>query len=263
MKKLLSIIFVFITASAYSQVTPISTWISEDLGGLRFYKDEMNFDFDGYNRSKRYYMVKDTLIMIDKYTYIGTTDKTQHVDLFKFLTKRNGDKSLAIIPVNANAKRLAKEAVYQFRNIKYIKDATIKFTRIHLNAGMCYGSCPVLSIDIDNKGVYYLKGGEYAEPFKGYFKGRLTAKQLDTLIFLIQHSQIKKMYGWKQKAFVNDTPPYNLTIYHNNKRLKVQTNWAPMNIRDLISFLVSTYKTVNLVPDPEKHEFDEGPDLKY
>jgi hypothetical protein len=263
MKKLLLIILVLVATRAHSQVKPISTWISNDLGGLNFYKNELWYDFNGNKQGTRYYIVKDTLILTDGRIPGDTSSFIKPANLTKFLEIRKGDQSLTLIPLDASAKWLTKGAPYQVTNIKYIKDATIKFTRIHLNAGQCFGTCPVLSIDIDNKGIYYLRGGEYADPFKGYFKGKLTAKQLDTLNYLIQHSQVEKMQGWKQKAQVSDTPPYNLTLYYNSKNLRVATNWPPMNITDLIRFLTSTYKKVALVPDPEKHEFDEGPDLKY
>ncbi|MDB5157322.1 MAG: hypothetical protein JWR50_2029 [Mucilaginibacter sp.] len=261
MKKTLSAFLIFLSITAYSQTQPINTitWISGSLGGLRFYGDQVNFNFGNYESFKKYYLTKDTLVMIDDYTTSADNFKDRHVDLFKFLIIQSDAQSLTLIPVNANAKKIADTPSYNFKDIKHIEDRGIKFTRLHLKAGPCYGTCPILDVDIDNKGVYYLKGEKYTEPYNGYFKGKLNADQLDSLNYFIQHSEVEKLQGWKQKMVVMDTPPYYLTIYYNRKKLKVQTNYPPMNISDLINFILQSYKKVALLPDPEKREFDEGP----
>jgi hypothetical protein len=256
MKKTLTLLLTSLNFLAYSQIKNVKNvkWLSTNLGGIGFYKDQLNWRGDNFDVLKRYYISNDTLVMFDRYTW--NRDTTWHTDLFKFKMVIKGDKSLTIIPLDQKAKELAQGKMNQFTNIKYIYDESIKFSRIHLNAGLCYGTCPELSIDIDDTGTYYLKGGEYAEPYKGYFKGRLSVKQLDTLNYYIKHSAIEQMQTWTQKLTVMDTPPYSLILYYNGKKLSVSTNWPPNVIEDLLKYLMSTYRKVNLIPDPDKHEFN-------
>ncbi|TSJ43604.1 hypothetical protein FO440_05275 [Mucilaginibacter corticis] len=259
MRKTFLIIFAFLSYAtiSFSQNIQIdsSLWISEHLDGIRFYENRMATDWNGYLHTYSYQINKDTV-------FIGDPISKQHSGA-KFLISDQDNKSFILSPADTIAKLMSHNNSYHFTNIKFLRDTAIRFTRIHLNTGECFGTCPVLSIDINNNGTYYLKGGQYAGRYQGYFKGRLNTKQLDTLNDLIQNSLIEKMQGWKQKVDVNDTPPYNLTLYYNNKKLIVQTNWPPMVIENLLKFLTSSYEKITLLPDKEKHEFNEDDGMKY
>lgn len=258
MKKLLLIIYLFIPFLAYNQTISIDSvkWISDDLGYLHFYKDEVHFNFDGHEQFKRFKWDKDTLIMVDNYTTSADNYSKRHIDLFKFLIQSINSKSLTLKPIGTNAYKLVNKPVYHFKNIDYIRDPKVKYTKLTFNSSTCYGTCPELTIEIDNSGYYYLLGGMYADPYKGYFKGMLTAKQLSRLNYLVQHSQIKKMYNWKQGNVVMDAPNYRLTINSNYKPLYLNTNEPPLNMTELIEFLLNSYKQVTLVQDQDKHKFE-------
>lgn len=263
MKKTLTLLFTLFTSVSFCQTANIQkiTWVSNDLGGIRFYKEQIDWYSNDTEHIKRYRTVKDTLIMFDDYTVNG--NPTRYIDLFKFLFTQQGDRTLTITPINTNARALAKGKLTVFTNFKYLKDQSVKFKRIHFNSGYCYGTCPVLNIDIDSTGFYYLKGGEYAEPYRGYFVGRLTTSQLDTLNQLVQSSHLQQLQNWKQKEIVMDTPPYNLTIFYNGKNVKLHTNYPPFILQDLISYLVSSYKKVLLAPAKTRLDFEEDKDKLY
>ncbi len=118
------------------------------------------------------------------------------------------------------------------------------------------GSCPVMKIDIDSTGKYYKEGIRYSEPFIGSFKGQLSKGMLDILNYILQHSELKKMHFWKQSSVVFDASNYNLNISYNDHKLLINTNEPPLNISDLVSFLLGSYKNVALAHDDNKHSFE-------
>ncbi|MDB5086928.1 MAG: hypothetical protein JWR09_922 [Mucilaginibacter sp.] len=258
MNKFLVVIALLIPCLSFAQPFHIDSakWISNDLGYLSFYQDEVKFNFDGNEDFKRFRLSHDTLMMVDTYTTSADKFALTHIDLFKFFIQHAGDSSLTIKPVNDKAKKLVRKSSYQFKNLKYCIDSTIKFKRLTFTAGWCMGTCPIMKIDIDNTGKFYLEGNNNTEPFTGSFKGQLSNIQLDTLNYFLQHSELKKMFSWKQGNVVMDAPNYRLTISYNNQKLLIETNEPPLNVSDLINFLLRSYKNVTLVHDNVKHSFD-------
>ncbi|MBC7400056.1 MAG: hypothetical protein H7289_08935, partial [Mucilaginibacter sp.] len=92
---------------------------------------------------------------------------------------------------------------------------------------------------------------------------KLTGPQLDTLKYLLQHSEIKKMQLWSPKSHAMDVPPIIFTLYYNDQKLSIQTNVPPMNMFDLRAFLEASYQKVALVRDPKKHQFVEENEPLY
>jgi len=254
MKLFLIFLFSLISTVSYSQIVKVDTarWISDDLRGLRFYKDGVSFNFDGYNQYKRSRLEKDTLIMVDNYTSSADNFKIRHIDISKFLIKPISPQKLVISPVDTNAKKLAKKRAYIFYNISYLRDPDIKFSKISFTSGSCYGSCPVMKIDINSAGDFKLTGGKDPWREQGPVNGKLTSLQLDTLTYLLQHSQLKKMHAWKQTSVVYDTPSYLLNIAYSNKNLVIDTNYPPLNIQGLIDFLLSFYERLPLIVRPRE-----------
>lgn len=258
MNKFIFLIVLFIPCLSFAQPFHIDSakWISPDLGYLSFYHDELKFNFDGDEDNKRFRLSGDTLMMVDTYTTSADNYAITHIDIFKFYIKHFGDSLITIKPVNNNAKKLVKKSSYQFKNLKYCVDSTIKFKRLIFSAGWCLGTCPIIKMDIDNTGKYYLEAKSFIEPFIGSFKGQLTNAMLDSLNYFIQHSELQKMRTWKQGNIVMDAPNYVLNISYNEQTLLIETNEPPLNISDLISFLLASYKNVPLIHDNLKHSFD-------
>lgn len=190
--------------------------------------------------------------MVDDYTSSADNFKIRHIDFSKFLIKSISPKKLVISPVDTNAKKLAKESAYTFYNLSYLHNPDIKFSKLSFTSGECYGSCPVIKIDINSAGDFKLTGGKDPWREQGPVNGRLTRLQLDTLNYLLQHSQLKKMHAWKQTSVVYDTPQYLLNIDYNNKSLVIDTNYPPLNIQGIIDFLLSFYERLPLVVRPRE-----------
>lgn len=224
-------------------------WITKSLGSLYFANGYVNYDFDGVNGTKsKYVIVKDTLIMTDIYT--TSTDKfsKKHRDDFKFLIRNITQSRLYLKAIEPNAIKLAGNITYEFTNFKNSYDKDIKFSKLSFLSSTCYGDCPQLGIDIWANGDYHLKAGEHAGNYSGSYTGKLSQVQLDMLNYLLKHSELKKMTDWEQTGTVADAPNYYFAIEYTNskKKLSITTNRPPMNIIDLVSFMIESYKKVTL-----------------
>ena len=274
MKKILTFLFVLNAYAAFCQLKPLQsiTWVSDNFGTLHFtnannrffwaldqsfklYSDFMASDFE-------YYQTKDTLVLIET---------VQNPRTYKFIMARKGNESLSFIPANDEAKKAIPQPVYVLRNIAYVDDPTVKFTSIHLDEGGYFENPPIAqltyfqrTINIDNKGNYYLKmlSNGYKSPVN-YFKGKLDAVQLDSLNYFIRHSEIKKLQNWKQIVRAAHMSQKNLIIAYNGGVLKLNASILPGITSDLYYYIWSLEKKLSLEPDEQKHDFTKEGDLNY
>ncbi|SEP13156.1 DUF6438 domain-containing protein [Mucilaginibacter sp. OK283] len=245
--------FIIVFGELHAQKVQLDSirWINKDLGHLYFENGRVNFNFIGNDKFKSHYsIVKDTLIMTDIYTSSVDNFKVKHKINFKFLIRDLTKNRLYIKAVDSNAIKLAGPDTYEFTNLKNSYDKDIKLSAVRFLSSTCHGDCPQLEILIGADGDYHLRGGEYADPFKGEFTGKLSKPQLDTLNYWLKHSELKKMYNWRQQDQVIDMPNYyfEFDFENNKKKLSVTTNQPPLNMTGLVEFMLSSYKKVKLTP---------------
>lgn len=252
MKRFFTPLFFLISTIAYGQKINIDTvrWVSDNLGHIAFYKEGVSFDFDGHIDSKGFRLEKDTIVMVDSYTTSADNFKIRHTDLFKFLIKNMDARTLTVSPFDDNAKKLVKRDFYTFYNLSYMQDSDIKFSKLKFFAGACYGRCPTMDMEVDSAGNFKVNGA--GDPYRnaGSLTGKLTKTEIETLTYLLQHSQLKKMHNWKQTSVVHDAPPYRFSIVYDNKNLEIETNDPPLNIQDLINFFLPFYNRIPLIVKP-------------
>jgi hypothetical protein len=247
------LLFVLMTGTCYAQGVKLDSirWINKDLGHLYFSRGHVYFNFVGFDKEKKNYsIVKDTLLLTDTYTSSADNFKVKHRINAKFLIKDLTNSRLYLKAIDSNAIVLAGPDTYLFTNFKNSYDKDAGFAKIRFLSSTCHGDCPQLEITVSANGDYHLRGGDYAEPFKGEFTGKLSPRQLDTLNYWVKHSELKKMYNWQQADTVADAPNYYFEIdfEKNKKKLSITTNQPPLNVTDLIEFMVSSYKKIHLTP---------------
>jgi hypothetical protein len=226
-------------------------WITKSLGSLYFSDKKVYYNFVGFAGSKaNYSVVNDTLIMSDIYHSSNDNFKKERRENFKFLIRHIDYNRLYLKAIEPNAIKLAGNTTYEFLNFKNSYDKDIKFSKIYFLSSTCFGDCPQLGIEIWPNGDYHLKAGEHANPYKGDYTGKLSTAQMDTLNYWLKHSELKKMINWEQGNQVVDAPNYYFAIDFSNtkKKLSITTNEPPFNIIDLVNFMVTSYKKVNLTP---------------
>lgn len=252
-RSLFLLLLTFIFTATFAQKVKIDDerWITKSLGHLYFVGKRVYYNFVGYAGTKsNYAIVNDTLIMADIYHTSSDNFQKQRKEEFKFLIRYIDKNRLYLKPVEPNAIKLAGTNTYEFTNFKNSYDKNINFSKIYFLSSTCFGNCPQLGIEIWPNGDYHLKAGEHADPYKGNYSGKLSKNQLDSLNFLLRHSELKKMNAWEQGNQVTDAPNYYFAIdfINNKKKLSITTNEPPLNIIDLVNFMISSYKNVNLAP---------------
>ena len=262
MKKLVLIFSLLTYGIAYGQLMPIQSisWISKEMQMMDFRGEEVLFEPYKEGDLLKYYLSEDTLVMVNKNLNDEGSDNLMHERLYKFLMNRKGNEQLILTPINDNAKKLDKLPSYTFTNKKKIIDRSLKFKIVHLNSGGCPG-CELRTINIDEKGNYYLKKGGGVDT--GYFKGKLNSRQLDTLNDLLYQSGIRKLQGWIPDRRLADGGVKNLVIVYNGNILRMKNTILPLVIHDLLNFLYLFSARLPLVPDQEKYNYKREGDTAY
>jgi hypothetical protein len=247
------LLFTLTVSASFAQKVQIDAerWITKSLGHLYFSDKKVYYNFVGYAGIKaNYTIVNDTLIMTDIYHSSTDNFKKERREDFKFQIKYIDQNRLYLKAIEPNAIKLAGTNTYEFTNFKNSYDKNIKFSKLYFLSSTCFGDCPQLGIEIWPNGDYHLKAGEHADPYKGDYTGKLSQVQLDSLNYLLKHSELKKMNNWEQGNQVADAPNYYFAIDFENtkKKLSITTNEAPLNIIDLVNFMISSYKKVKLTP---------------
>jgi len=277
MKRLSVIFMVLLTCAAYGQkahrapkfAIDSADWITDDLeGSLTFYKNQTKeaslknktfADFGIYAAMGKYTINKDTLVITHEY---DDNDKQHQVERFKFLVKHLDKQKLVLQPiVNFSRQTLSEEGLdslaftdfagrprrqepeYHFENLQYAGDRSFKFKQLS------FKPAPGLTVQIDNTGIYYLRGENPLDSLHyGFFKGVLNGDQLDTLNNLLQKSQIRKMRDWPNGRFADNGDEYELAVDYDNGELTVKTDVWPICTHDLLMFLKQSYQKIGLEP---------------
>ena len=198
---------------------------------------------------------RNKLTIVQNFTTSDDNFTKQHREEISFLITKLSADTLIIQPLSTRAKFYARAKEYHFGNLKKSVDTSFHFKRLVFSSSICYGSCPNLLIEINADGRYYLKGREYSGEHEGYFQGNLSTVLLDSLTSYLQKSRLRQMYAWKQTMEISDTPEYLLVIENNYEKLDLQTNYPPLNLKELISFLLNSRYKLTLTKMPAAYVF--------
>ena len=103
---------------------------------------------------------------------------------------------------------------------------------IQLKKTPCYGTCPVYTIKIDQKGNGIFNGFENTD-YTGLYSFRLNNKQLEGLITSFEQSGFFEMED-KYHGYVSDLPTIYLTYQSDGKKKKIMDYYgAPPELKDL------------------------------
>ncbi|MEJ7560774.1 MAG: hypothetical protein WKF66_20855 [Pedobacter sp.] len=249
------IFFLLFCSKAYGQLKPVQSiaWISEEMHMMRFVGSDVTFEPNREGEDYLYYLSIDTLVLVDKVFPSNEIRARAH----KFLMSRKGNELLILTPINDNAKRFSKVPYYTFRNTDYTVDHTLKFKSLHYNVGGCAG-CGLRTVNIDNKGNCYVKKGAGLDT--GYFKGKLSSMQLDTLNNLLQRSGIRKLQGWIPDRWLSSGAAKNVVIEYNGNILRMKNRILPWVTRDLLQYVQLSAIKLPLVPDVERYNYKRDGD---
>lgn len=137
---------------------------------------------------------------------------------------------------------------------------SIKFEKLIFHTSACYGWCPKVDIEIDNKRNIYLYGEFYKEythsefDSTGQYIGVLKKNLYHKLIRLIRASNIEQLP--KEDTKYVDAPISTLIMYYNSQRIYLKYAFPPIIARELFLFLSNLYKEVPMTKPIEQRTLE-------
>ena len=124
----------------------------------------------------------------------------------------------------------------------------IKFEKIIYHTGMCYGSCPIYHLQVDNKKQLLLFAERVYKDNQenisweidsskiGYFVGKVPDSLYSKLKFEIENIGIDTL-TFSNNISCADCPPKSLIIYFDNKRKSLRSSVPPIKSYKLFDVL--------------------------
>lgn len=146
-----------------------------------------------------------------------------------------------------------------------LPDSTFNFTRLIFNTSACFGSCPVINLEISSdKSIRYSGNYFKDENFNkidsarfGNFTGQLSDQLYNELIDLIITSKITEMDNNQNQILCCDAAIKTLILYHNDTRKYYKAMFEPSALRGLISFLYSINQNLDLTQVEDNYYFEK------
>jgi len=248
MRLILTLIGVLTCSFALSQEVALEKlWIGEDNNYLKVDKDAVRIEYINEYQGKRndikhaynYFLIGDTLRIVEPEVH----GSTNHDFIIKLLTK----DELKLISLTPNSRILAftgiprKELTFQSQQEIYTD--TINFQKILFSSTTCYGTCPAMSFQIDNKKLMKFSGDKYAVK-QGSYAAILPDQLYGELLKIIAISDLDKLEDLGN--FNVDAATYKLEVHYNNKVKFIKTAFVPYVTNKLLNFLLEVPQKVEL-----------------
>lgn len=271
MKKLIFLILFFSLNISFSQTkVPEGKWISDENEMISF-----NSEYDNKSsvtskiRSDDFYLevISDTLSFQSRYYTSADDYKKMITDRYDFKIQKMSDSILIIKPISKfSINFFGNDNPITFKNQKYITDNSFEFDKLVFHTSTCFGSCPVIHLEILKDGTFKLDGTYYKNRSynskdserSGTFTGKLKDEDLKELNDLIVKSRITTFEDTKKgNMFCCDGAVKTIILYHNGKRNYFKAMFEPRLVQELIGFLYQIDKKVDLTRTDEKFEFEK------
>ncbi len=252
-------IFLFLN-SIFGQDSLNGIWIGENLEYLSVNDTLVSVEFRTFKDKFRYQIKNNQLIFKNIYEVSsGTRDSIYFVadsTLYYFDYKLVNKDSLQLNLNKVIGRNLSSpEKHYNYSRKSSLKKNNINFQSVFFRGTTCYGSCPKMKIEIDSLGNAKLKGEKYTEPFTGNYIGKLTSKQLESLIEILNRSELDRFP--EKLPFLIDAPSFKFIFRYNNKERKSRGSIVRYFNREILNYLLSIYKEIDWKKVDYEIEFNE------
>jgi hypothetical protein len=239
----------FLTCSfAFSQKIPLNKlWVGNANNYFEVDSDAVRVEcyeeyrgkMHGTKHAYSYSIINDTLHIIDHDLY-GCTKQD-------FIIKSLTEDELILVPLCPTSRLLAfkeiPEKILTYQSQQKIFTDTIHFEKLFFSSTTCYGFCPAMLFQIDNKKQMNFSGGKLAVK-EGFFTAVLTEQLYDELLKTLAISDLDKLED--PEKFNIDAPTYTLEVHYNNKVKFIKSAFFPYVANELLGFLLRIPKRVEL-----------------
>lgn len=153
---------------------------------------------------------------------------------------------------------------------------TIRYSKIHpknnftpaaiyFASSGCFGSCPVMNLEIDsNRNVRFY--GDHYTSITGGHKGKLSETVYNSIINKVRNLPVDSLKEYYSASWTDDES-LGIAIAYGNKVIRSAAyghEGEPIELYILLTQLKSLYKEINLQPDSsvKKENFISNPNLK-
>jgi hypothetical protein len=266
MKKILLITLILSFNFNYSQIEELKgIWISEENEAISIIDTLDSFDGLMSKNNYNYFLLKiksDTLVF-KPWDSSPNDDNSNNLE-FKLIDYNK--KSVTIQPIsNLSIDFFKKDSPIEFIAQKYVIDKAFEFEKLIFHSSSCFGSCPIIDLEISSNRKIKLIGNFYIENTKkiddtrsGSYNGEISKKDYKKLIDIIIKSRITTYKDTDiNTTFCCDGSVKTFILYHNGKRKYYRAMISPPLLDELIAFLYTIDKKSNLQRTSEAFEIEK------
>jgi hypothetical protein len=246
------LIIIFICFLAFTSVlgqkpSLYNLWVGDADNYLRVDSDAVRVECSSELEGKRYVsqhayrysVIGDTLRILKPYYY----DSSNH----DFIINSLSTDELKLTPLNTYSRIFCVadtlKKVLSFRDQQKIYTDTINFQKVLFSSTTCYGICPAMSFQIDNKKLMKFSGDKFAIK-QGFYTAVLSDELYSELLKILAISELDKLENLGQ--FNIDASTYTLEVHYNNKIKFIKSFRFPYVASELVNFLLEMPKRVEL-----------------
>lgn len=273
MKYCLIILNFLIYVSSFAQLRIYEgIWVSEDNETISIH-DTISMSNSLINNNlvieDFYFQIKSDTLSFQQNYYDRINDEViLKRSYFDFKIVNRNDSLLFLIPITDNAQTFFnKSTIMKFKRQDLIKNDDINFEKLVFHTSSCYGSCPIIHLQINADRKIKLNAHFYEfgrslvekEEISGNFIGELDVATYNEFINILTQSRINT-YNITNDRLCCDGSVKTIITYFNNKRNYVKTMFAPKILDNLILFLYELNTKVKLVRTNEYFDFENDKD---
>jgi len=197
--------------------------------------------------------------------YIDVEDENKRtIDNYTFKILKNTDSFLWVSPISGNAKNYCgSDSILKLIRREYVIDKDINLEKIIFHSTGCFGSCPILDIEIDsNKQILYetIVFKERGNPkidslLTGDFKGNLRDSNYAQLNSILQNCDLKD-FSYQDDEYP-DGSSREIIVYYNGKKEKFRSMEIPPMLDDLIDYFYRLNKMADLKRTTEDFKIED------
>ncbi|RAI89251.1 hypothetical protein LV83_02292 [Algoriphagus yeomjeoni] len=269
MRNTLLFSFVLLSQFCFGQLKSVKgNWVSEKNETLSI-SDTTNNDnhlaSNGNSRNLYIEFLNDILSFQERFYSSSDNYKKLNVVKYDLKIEEVNDSLLIATPVSEASKRLFKSSeAITFFNQEFIQDSSFVFEKLTFHTSACFGSCPVIHLEISSDKTLKYSSNFYKEKSfnetdtarSGNFTGTLSDKLFDELRDLIIQSKITALQGGQNQMLCCDGAIKTIILYHNGLRTYYKVMFEPRILRELISFLTTIDQNVDLKKVEEKFSLE-------
>lgn len=225
--------------------------MGEELLSFSF-EDSLCTYFDDFTRFSRYSLQNDTLFIEERLSQHPQHEKGEK-KLFRFLIEKLTERELILNPLDKEMKDVCEGKKLDTARIK-LKKVTVKnrltFDVLSFSTGGCYGTCPVMSLEIDSSGNFLFCGIAHVDTI-GLFRGKLSTSDLASIRQKINALELDSLREKYQAPWTCDQTR-NIIIKSGCKTYSISAygfRSGPHELRLLFHKLMEVYRNVHLTQD--------------